>query len=38
MAEALFMLLNRRDLLRERIFWDRNNHLDYLDDTEIMSV
>ena len=34
MATVLFMLLNRRVLRRERTFRDRNNPLEFLDDTD----
>ena len=34
MATALFMLMTRRVLRRERTFRDRNNPLEFLDDKD----
>ena len=34
---AAYAIINRRNLLRkERVFRDRNNPLDYMDDVEII--
>jgi hypothetical protein len=36
MAAAFILIQNRRQLRRERVFRDRNNPLDYLDDVDII--
>lgn len=36
MAAAFILIQNRRQLRRERVFRDRNNPLDYMDDVDII--